>query len=523
MSKVVPRRAVRAPGIGLVVLALALTGHGTTPDAHASQGTPVMEGRVLSESELVAWFHDSKPTEVCNDSSWEDGVWTCHEWVPYEFRAGDGAVTVRQLVRYYLEEGANERVTGDIAFMQAILETAWFFYPDSGQVRTYDNNFGGMGAFDSGKHQPFRFPDVRTGVRAQMQHLRLYADPTTALDGSNLGSPLAQDVDDRYPDRWRTVRNITEDGEYVYAGQAPDWEDFGDGMWATDPVYSGKILNNYHDALAYNGYATNTATAAARACPSASTSGGSHIGASGEIVTVEPARLLDTRNSSQGPQGKVEARSTLTLPVLGQGGIPSSDVDAVVANVTALEATQQSFLTVWPGGTDRPGTSTMNPQPNRLTSNEVIVPVGADGTINLYNHSGSIHSLVDVVGYVPANSSYATVEPTRLLDTRGHTPWPRGATGPRGTCNLEVAGVGGVPSSATSVVVNVTTLDATQQSFVTVWPAGTDRPGTSTMNPQPGRLTSNEVIVPVGANGTINLYNHSGSVRTLVDVVGYLE
>jgi hypothetical protein len=220
--------------------------------------TPVRAPAILTEDELVAWWNERAPkTDICN--RWVAGA--CEERVPYEFRASAGSITPRLLIRHYIAEGAREGVAGDLALMQAILETAWFFFPDSGQVRPSDNNFAGMGAFDDKTHRPFQFPDARTGVRAQMQHLRLYADGRTALDGSNLGSPLAQDLDGRYPPRWRVVRQMTDpSGAFMFAGRAPMWDDFGGGMWASDPAYSQKVLNLYATALEFNGRRPDSAT-----------------------------------------------------------------------------------------------------------------------------------------------------------------------------------------------------------------------------------------------------------------------
>ena len=58
--------------------------------------------------------------------------------------------------------------------MQAIVETGWFRF--GGSVPAWKNNFAGIGATDTNP-APAAFPDARTGVRAQIQHLRAYADP----------------------------------------------------------------------------------------------------------------------------------------------------------------------------------------------------------------------------------------------------------------------------------------------------------------------------------------------------------
>lgn len=217
----------------LLATALVL---GVLPVSHAAAATPsqtpVRTQARLTEAELVGWFQSGG-------------------WRP-AYRA---TVPPAELVAAYAAEGRGEGIAWDVAFVQAILETSWFNFPDHGQVRPAANNFAGMGAYDgSGGTSVFQFPDARTGVRAHMQHLRLYSDPDTNLAGSNLGSKLAEDRDARYPDRWRLVRRITSsDGSYTYAGQTRRWEDFGNGMWATDPFYSCKILSLYRQALLFNG------------------------------------------------------------------------------------------------------------------------------------------------------------------------------------------------------------------------------------------------------------------------------
>ena len=215
----------------VAVLAIAMILPAT--GAEASTRTPVRGKSQLTEAQLLNWFANGG-------------------WRP-EFRVP--GVTRTELIDLYRQEGENEGMAWDVAFMQAILETGWFNFP-GGQVEPGDYNFAGMGAFDSGTNRPYQFPTVRMGVRAQMQHLRLYSDPDTNLQGTNLGSNLAEDIDDppRYPPRWRTVRGEKlPDGSYRYAGRVPAWQDFGNGMWATDPFYSCKVLNLYRQALDFNG------------------------------------------------------------------------------------------------------------------------------------------------------------------------------------------------------------------------------------------------------------------------------
>ncbi len=230
------RRLARQISLLLAVV-LTATLLPNAPDAVAStdQRTPVMNSRpALSETEALTWFRSVR-------TSWE-------------YRA---TVPPEELIRHFREEGAREGVDWNIALAQAILETAWFNFPESGQVRSTDNNFGGMGAFDGQDGQNvFRFPDARTGVRAKMQHLRIYGDRSVNTDGANLGSAIALDIDERYPARWRWVRNATSPTGVPYHASATHWQDMGNGLWATDPFYSCKVLSIYRRMLAFHGYDT---------------------------------------------------------------------------------------------------------------------------------------------------------------------------------------------------------------------------------------------------------------------------
>jgi hypothetical protein len=139
---------------------------------------------------------------------------------------------VEQLAQFYIEEGEAEGVRGDVAFIQSVIETGWFRF--GGQVRPEDNNFAGLGATDgSGHANVASFPDARTGVRAQIQHLRRYADPT-ATSSAALHHDL---VDGRF-------------GLVQPPGKAPMWSQFGNGVWASSrDNYGGRILMLTADML----------------------------------------------------------------------------------------------------------------------------------------------------------------------------------------------------------------------------------------------------------------------------------
>src|SRR5439155_1492273 len=98
-------------------------------------------------------------------------------------------VSLRTLADLFISEGNAEGVRGDVAFAQSILETGAFMYPGHGLVDPGDNNFAGIDACDSCKHGDL-FESAQIGVRAQMQLLRIYADPSVKQI-TDLAHPLA--------------------------------------------------------------------------------------------------------------------------------------------------------------------------------------------------------------------------------------------------------------------------------------------------------------------------------------------
>lgn len=202
------------------ILAVACGSNPTSPSSTggpsaAGPAAPVMGSARLNATQLVAWFSRRQPQPA--------GVYGATE-------------PVEVLAAYFIDEGALEGVGGDVAFVQSIIETGWFRF--SGSVPGWKNNFAGIGAVDSSPGDAASFPDARTGVRAQIQHLRAYADPSAI---SCTIPPLhAPCVDPRF-------------ALVSPKGRAPLWNQFGSGIWATSATYGADILARYQEALAFNG------------------------------------------------------------------------------------------------------------------------------------------------------------------------------------------------------------------------------------------------------------------------------
>ena len=142
------------------------------------------------------------------------------QWYAAQGHGSQASVPIDQLAQLFVDEGAAEGVRGDMAFAQAIHETGWFANSDT----VSRNNFAGIGHCDT-CDGGFVFASAQDGVRAQVQLLKSYAEPTPTF-----ANPM---VDPRL---------------HGPAGCCQAWIDLG-GVWASDTGYGPRILARYRDML----------------------------------------------------------------------------------------------------------------------------------------------------------------------------------------------------------------------------------------------------------------------------------
>lgn len=129
----------------------------------ASQGQGVLAVSIMGPAsvdvaDIVAWY-------------------SAHGYVD---PAGTIGTPIATLAGYYLLYGKAEGVRGDVAFIQAVLETGGFTNIDSRRL----NNFAGIGHCDS-CGQGMAFPSVAVGVDAQIQLLKKVVEG----NGATLAGP----------------------------------------------------------------------------------------------------------------------------------------------------------------------------------------------------------------------------------------------------------------------------------------------------------------------------------------------
>jgi hypothetical protein len=236
-----------------------------------------------------------------------------------------------------------------------------------------------------------------------------------------------------------------------------------------------------------------------------------------------PSRVLDTRSGPNAAPVTPGEGIVLTLPAL------PANVSGVVLNLTAtgLTGASSTFVSACPVGQDVAAcrsTSVLNPVPGATVTNEVTVPVGADGRVRLLNNAGAVDLVADLAGYV--STGYAPVGPSRVLDTRSGQGAAEAAPVTPG--DGIVLAVPSLPANASGVVLNLTAtgLTGASSTFVSACPVAQDATAcrsTSVLNPVPGATVTNEVTVPVGADGQVRLLNNAGAIDLVADLAGYVS
>jgi hypothetical protein len=130
--------------------------------------------------------------------------------------------------------------------------------------------------------------------------------------------------------------------------------------------------------------------------------------AGGELYTITPCRLIDTR-AAPGPLGGpiLSSGSTRVLPVQASACAIPATAKVLSVNVTAVNATGDGYISLFPGDAPFPGTASVNfSAASRSTiANNAHLVVARDGSGSITALAivsgvpGQVHLVVDVNGY----------------------------------------------------------------------------------------------------------------------------
>lgn len=122
------------------------------------------------------------------------------------------------------------------------------------------------------------------------------------------------------------------------------------------------------------------------------------------LVQIEPCRLTDTRTPGTiGPRNTpIGAGETYTINAHGMNGDCDLPVEAVglSLNVTAVQATEQTNVRIFPNANNVPLASNLNPSPSSPpVPNAVTTQLDGAGTFSVFNEFGTVGLIIDVNGY----------------------------------------------------------------------------------------------------------------------------
>ena len=196
---------------------------------YLSESGAMVTGKATIEGETYRF--DSSGALLPSDSIMGPSLATVEQMVtlfnaqgvpyPVDKYASRGAATIKDFCQVLLDQARSEDVRAEVLFAQAMVETGWLqFGGDVDKNGKVQCNFGGLGATGNGVPGD-EYPDVKTGLLAQAQHLKGYA--TTA----DLSQPC---VDKRF-------HHLA--GK---RGSAPTVDKLS-GTWATSKIYGATIMN----------------------------------------------------------------------------------------------------------------------------------------------------------------------------------------------------------------------------------------------------------------------------------------
>lgn len=246
-----------------------------------------------------------------------------------------------------------------------------------------------------------------------------------------------------------------------------------------------------------------------------------------ESLPGNPGRVVEIPPPPFDPYPQPVGGEVITLQLAGRGGVPSAGAASVVLTLTATASARPGYVQAIPTGGATPLGTTSNVNltgAGQTVANLVAVPLGANGTVQIYNSSGT-DVIADVLGYYTDETAttssaglFVPVTPYRLTDTRRTSPVAAGSQ-----TVLSALGTGGVPTTGVgALALNLTATETSAPGYLQVLPTDQGTPGaSSTVNfTSAGQTAASAAIGNLGTQGRFTVYARTRT-HFIVDVSGY--
>jgi hypothetical protein len=265
----------------------------------------------------------------------------------------------------------------------------------------------------------------------------------------------------------------------------------------------------------------------------------STIVAGATFAPLPPKRVMDTRTGTGSRAAPLSAGKQRTFQPLGVGGVPTTNVAAVVLNLGAQAAGTNCWVQVQPTGSSPKNGTYPRVQAYTTYASQQLAVVRPDpdaGGLAFSTNCPSVDVFADIEGYYLANTDGSSGDvyvpssaPMRVIDTRRNLGITGKMTPGRvvaGSSAVAVTGVDGVPVTADAVALSVGTVDGNATGANTIWADGTAQPtNVSTVNVDPVVPESNLAFIGTGANGKVDVAasssNRHESNDLFADIEGY--
>ncbi len=253
-------------------------------------------------------------------------------------------------------------------------------------------------------------------------------------------------------------------------------------------------------------------------------------------------------SASPGTAG-VGQRIDVTVHLVSSGGAPQPE------QMVCLVPGSGSSATITPTAATGSSSPCGSPDGEAITGSggnarfTVADTVAQSVTLTATDLTGNVTLDESVtVGFVSL-VGYHALTPYRICDTRAGNPsglaggntqcaGSDGSSSPIGAGQVKAVKVGGtqvctdsncpsgtsdaVPASgASAVILNLTVTDPTAAGYLTVYPAGEQRPGVSNLNFTKGETAANMVTVALPASGSLDVFSYGATSQIVVDVEGW--
>ncbi len=216
--------------------------------------------------------------------------------------------------------------------------------------------------------------------------------------------------------------------------------------------------------------------------------------------------------------------ATWGTPVAVSAGAALSSVSCTSASFCmALDTTSSAFVL---GSSGWSASGSFDPVHGDLTSVSCVSAaycVAVDSEGEAFSYSGSSWSLPELATPGAALSSVSCASPVSCQAVDGQGQAVGFGLVSHDTDEVQVGGVGGVPTGAAAAVLNVTAAAPSSAGYLSVYPAGSPVPATSTLNFSAGQTVANLVVAGLSSSGQIqvSIGGSSGSAQVVIDVEGY--